>query len=99
MADPLPAGNGNLGVRCGVDPPEKLGWFHRQDAKVAKVDWISGSLLFSWRSWCLDGVRARVGIRDKKKGSGFSGKGMFERFRGLEGGRGVERDAGIALVG
>jgi len=25
---------------------EQLGFFHRQDAKVAKMDWISGSLHF-----------------------------------------------------
>jgi hypothetical protein len=37
------------------EPRDSLGFFHRQDAKVAKVDWMSGSMHFSWRSWRLGG--------------------------------------------
>jgi len=38
---------------CFFSFPEQLGIFQRQDAKLAKVDWMSGLRRFSWRSWRL----------------------------------------------
>ena len=41
---------GSCRTKKWICPPEHLGFFHRQDAKVAKVEWMSGSRHISWRS-------------------------------------------------